>query len=464
MKIAYMTNGFSSNLNNSYEFSRRLTQAGHEVIYISPIDIADRVQQNGFQCIVLGEEIELEQKLQQNWRSANAISNWAKNRKLIQQQRKRMLSAAELSQVLDTVNPEKVLIDIELHYMVIVCLAHAIPCFLISAWFSIFRDQENLPPMHTFLAPPANESQRKNIQTIWDQEYKSKQRRRARYWFKHYLKAPINPKPLSYQSLNTVDLELVAKQMGVDFQAVADFSSWLRPMTFKKLPILVLNILEMDFPHQPDTRLNYVGPMICTHRHDPITSPDSLAEWSSLQRQYQSGKKKQSLMYCSLGTFWKTDKNFLLRIIEVVKQRSDWHLIIGLGGKSKASGFENIPANITLLDWAPQLEILQMADVAITHGGISSINECVFFQVPMLVYSTEHGDQNGCAARVAWHNLGIMGNKKEDDQAMIESHLDTLLNSATIRSNLAEMRSHFVTYKNDDLAIKLIEQSSSTCE
>ena len=48
MKIAYITNGFSSNLNSSYELSRRLGRAGHEVTYFSAENVAQRIEDNGF--------------------------------------------------------------------------------------------------------------------------------------------------------------------------------------------------------------------------------------------------------------------------------------------------------------------------------------------------------------------------------------------------------------------------------
>jgi len=428
------------------------------LIYISPDDITARVEDNGFKCIVLGEDIELDKQLQQCRKNSNFFSRWWKCRQLIQQQRKRMLMGTELTTIVSELNPDRVLVDIELHYVIIVCSALGLNCLLISAWFSIFKDAENLPPLHTYLTPPQTQAEQQTVKSVWESEFKARERRRIRHSVKHFFKRYIAPRSLSYQSLNTIDLEQVANSVGFDFHNKTDFAAWLRPMTFKHLPILVFNILEMDYPHQADPRAHYVGPMINKDRKDPHLRQGDSSEWTRLRRLYETDQQTKSLIYCSLGTFWKTDKAFLHLIIETVKKRPEWQLIIGLGDKSRAADFDISPQNVMLLDWAPQLEILPWAKVAITHGGISTINECVLHQVPMLVYSTEHGDQNGCAARVAWHGLGIIGNKAEDDCQQIEKHLQSLIKDHHIHSNLAEMRSLFINYQNQQRAEKLIEQ------
>jgi MGT family glycosyltransferase len=44
-----------------------------------------------------------------------------------------------------------------------------------------------------------------------------------------------------------------------------------------------------------------------------------------------------------------------------------------------------IPDNFSVAQFVPQLQILQEADLFITHGGMNSINEAVTFGVPMVV-------------------------------------------------------------------------------
>ncbi len=44
-----------------------------------------------------------------------------------------------------------------------------------------------------------------------------------------------------------------------------------------------------------------------------------------------------------------------------------------------------VPSNFKLYNYAPQLDILQDTDLFITHGGMNSSSEILYFGVPMLV-------------------------------------------------------------------------------
>ena len=44
-----------------------------------------------------------------------------------------------------------------------------------------------------------------------------------------------------------------------------------------------------------------------------------------------------------------------------------------------------VPPNIRAYSFVPQLEVLQHADLFITHAGMNSVNEAMYHGVPMLV-------------------------------------------------------------------------------
>ena len=53
MRIAYLTDGMTSSVNASLALSRRLTEAGHQVVYLSPADVASVVEAEGFSFLRL---------------------------------------------------------------------------------------------------------------------------------------------------------------------------------------------------------------------------------------------------------------------------------------------------------------------------------------------------------------------------------------------------------------------------
>lgn len=158
------------------------------------------------------------------------------------------------------------------------------------------------------------------------------------------------------------------------------------------------------------------------------------------------------LIYCSLGSYLTPDRQFLKRTLAVAERRSDWVFILGLGGQVDMDGFASVPANVLVLNWAPQLDVLKIADCAVIHAGISTINECIYCQVPMLVHSTHTVDQDGTAARVAFHRLGIVADKRRDYSEQIEGNIERVLMDETIRRNLAAMQGYFLTYETSNVA------------
>ena len=146
-------------------------------------------------------------------------------------------------------------------------------------------------------------------------------------------------------------------------------------------------------------------------------------------------------------------------MIEVFLRRGDWDLVLGLGGKTQSEALAPVPPNVVLLDWAPQMDVLKFADCAVTHGGITTINECIRSNVPVLVYSTKHVDQNGCAARVAFHRLGLMGDKDNDTMEQIGQNIERCLSDPLIRESVARMQRVFSDYEESNEAVRLIEAS-----
>ena len=116
------------------------------------------------------------------------------------------------------------------------------------------------------------------------------------------------------------------------------------------------------------------------------------------------------------------------------------------------------PDNVLPLRWAPQLAVLAEADCAITHGGSSSVHECVASEVPMAVYSPGVLDQGGIAARVAYHGLGVMGSWNGGRPDSLEADILKLLDDREIRTNLRSMRKVFDRYRDEKVAEAIIER------
>ena len=68
--------------------------------------------------------------------------------------------------------------------------------------------------------------------------------------------------------------------------------------------------------------------------------------------------------------------------------------------------FNDLPENITVTSYVDQIAVLQKADVFVTHCGMNSVNESLYFGVP-LVMLPQTSEQKGVAERVYELGAGI---------------------------------------------------------
>jgi UDP:flavonoid glycosyltransferase YjiC (YdhE family) len=137
----------------------------------------------------------------------------------------------------------------------------------------------------------------------------------------------------------------------------------------------------------------------------------------------------KKLLYCSFGTITgnhrKIVTGFLKKIVSAVDSNPVYMLIIATGGLSLPFGSRG---NIYVGKRLPQHNIMRDCDLVITHGGMNTIRDCLYFGKPMIVYPLNTlYDQNGNAARVAYHKLGLKGNVKTETIGGVLKKINKLL-------------------------------------
>jgi UDP:flavonoid glycosyltransferase YjiC (YdhE family) len=448
--ILYITNGMASTLNASFALARRLIAAGHTVAYSSHAAIAQQVEAQGHPFFPLARDRRLAERMAADPRPPPgrpiAFAGWLRRRRAL---RADSIADRELENLVARLAPDLLLIDIEMHAAIIVTDGLRLPVLLPIAWFTIYR-QPDLPPLHTALEPGAGS---RAITLAWWrlQLASSLLRLRGRLWLPRFWR------PLTWGTINIGDLAALARSRGYDLKARTDRSQWLRPHLYRNATVLSFNVREMELPHTPHPDLHYVGPMIDGGRREVLVDPEALAAWRAFRQARAATRDRRPLVYCSLGSYWSADRAFLMRVLAAFAARPDWVLVLGLGGKLAPAALAPVPDNALLLPWAPQLEVLAIADCAITHGGITTINECIASGVPMVVYSTGHVDQDGCAVRVAHHGLGIKADKERDGPTAIVDNVERVLGDPAIRERVAAMREVFERYTAEAPALRLVE-------
>jgi zeaxanthin glucosyltransferase len=110
------------------------------------------------------------------------------------------------------------------------------------------------------------------------------------------------------------------------------------------------------------------------------------------------------LIYASLGTL----QNRLQHIFQTIAQACeglDAQLVISLGSGINAESIPELPGSPIVVQYAPQLELLQRSNLVITHAGLNTTLESLSHGVPMIAIPISL-DQPGVVARIAWTGTG----------------------------------------------------------
>ena len=90
------------------------------------------------------------------------------------------------------------------------------------------------------------------------------------------------------------------------------------------------------------------------------------------------------LVYASLGTLFNTDDKFY-RVCFEAFEGQDFQVILSVGSTVCREGLGRAPANFIVQTHVPQLEVLRRASVFVTHGGMNSVSESLYYGVPLVV-------------------------------------------------------------------------------
>lgn len=446
-KIVCITTGLTGILNASFALVNQLKKAGHEVIYASPRKVEEKVTAQGIAFFQLPEiSLNAEPELP---KFTGRFKKIARLKYKYQRAAERQAEALEkiapqiFSTFLEETQPDLVLIDIELHEYIFKTFGKKLPMVLLSQWFSLWH-RKGLPYLLTDTIP--GEGWRGHPLTIkfaW-------QRIKLKRWFVF-----IKKRWVSGGTDRRSTLLALAKKEKFPWTMIRE-NYWPGPFTYAELPVVSMTLAEMEFPHDVRPDLYYVGAMVAENRVEQPLEKIAAARLS-VALDYKI-KNEVALIYCSVSTLSKGDINFIKKIIAAVRGQSGWMLVISMGGLLDKDYLAELPENVFAFARVPQLKILKVADLSVNHGGIHTINECIHFRVPMLVYSGKRSDQNGCAARVAYHQLGIMADKDQDDVRAIRNKIEAVLKNKKYRSNVEAMHQYYLKYKENETGTSVVNK------
>jgi len=130
-------------------------------------------------------------------------------------------------------------------------------------------------------------------------------------------------------------------------------------------------------------RYHFIGPSI-----RPITAPIE--------------KTSDKTVYISMGTV-NQNRQFYRNCIDVLAL-TGWQVIISMG--TNTDHFDDLPENIQVYESVDQMAVLSIADAFITHCGMNSASEGLYFGVPLVLFP-QTPEQDAVAKRTEELGAGV---------------------------------------------------------
>ncbi len=150
-------------------------------------------------------------------------------------------------------------------------------------------------------------------------------------------------------------------------------------------------------------------------------------------------KSEKKTVYISLGTVNNQVTSFFQNCINALKD-SDLNVIMSVGNIIDLNSLGTIPENIKVERNVDQIHVLQQADAFLTHCGMNSVNEALYYQVPLILFP-QTNEQSGVAYRVNELGAGIY--LKENSTDAIRQAVKEILENNSFKEHAKKIAESF---------------------
>jgi len=203
---------------------------------------------------------------------------------------------------------------------------------------------------------------------------------------------------------------------------------------------------EFDFGPAPDfPQFHYAGPF-----HDGRGRMDFDFPWQRLT--------SQPIVYASMGTLQNGLVDIFRSITQAAVGLKQLQFVLAVGGQLDPKQLGAIPANVMVVSYAPQIEVLKRSSLCITHAGLNTVLESLASGVPMLALPITN-DQPGVAARIAEKKVGVVLSPDHASPQNFVAAINQVLGDSTFPDNVQRMQEAIHRIDGLSIAAGILERS-----
>ncbi|MDF2537240.1 MAG: hypothetical protein K0S76_261 [Herbinix sp.] len=152
--------------------------------------------------------------------------------------------------------------------------------------------------------------------------------------------------------------------------------------------------------------------------------------------------EEEKIIYISLGTINNQYISFYHQCMDAFREESV-KVIMSVGTKTDLSALHPIPDNFVIRNYIPQLEVLKQADVFISHGGLNSVSEALFYGVPVIAIPLAN-DQPMVARRLTELRAGCELKMTDITPELLRDTVHSLLSDQAYKHSTIKVKDSFL--------------------
>lgn len=142
------------------------------------------------------------------------------------------------------------------------------------------------------------------------------------------------------------------------------------------------------------------------------------------------------LVYISMGTVNNRERELIEMFIRLFSRRDEF-VMLTTGHRFSPESFD-LAENIAVHSWLPQIAVLQRASLFISHGGLNSIQDGLYFGVPLLLCPRQE-EQTLNASRAVELGAGLMLRQKQLTAENFHQAVSQLLDEPRFKQKAAQV-------------------------
>ena len=433
--------------NGSLQLAGLLKQAGHHIVYIGPSDFKMKIEQAGFRFYIFqpfAVKVSGKKDILPYW--VDCFISLFNDYRL----RKVMEILEDLNKILKQIDPDLILLDSNFIQKIAYYGKYTNKIVFFETMVSEHY-APNIPPYNSTFIPKNNFLSKIYVDFLW-------------FCREFYLRYRTIKARLVYfnNDFHSIYRKL-ALVYGIELEKWKDIKRMNQTKVIpKNVTELIIPPLLFDFPRSEKHNVIHIGPLINLNRDNLILD----GRYMDVINQIRNLKKREKgivFIYASLGTMSEIspirEKKFINVLLNYCSSNKNHHIVFSVGNNYDIHKLPVIPENLHIFNSIPQLDILKHSDLMVTHGGMNTLTECILNEVPVIVYPlAKNWDQNGNAARVAYHGIGIRGNFKKISMKYFKKNIEKILqNYNCYKANLIYMNEKMDIEKSTKECVQIVE-------